>query len=1603
MRVGVLTLAQHSMFSSGIANTSLAVAELLREFGHDVDLIQVAGDPKWWDDCKGLSKNWNLVSIDDAKEYDLLFEVDRVTLPADKRKKIAKKAIMVMRKPFILQEMELTLFPTTQTPKREFEGLSEIWIMDAAAAMEEGAVQALELLSSVPVRIVPYVWSPSIASMHIQETGIGSWLEATVAELKQIDKTGATMPPWTVHVAETNTTNASCAVLPLVILREAKRRGTNIGRWRAHNTDVITKSKFFMENIVKNCADGDVGLSGEFIGRQRCVEWAKGPMNFVLSHMRFTAIRPMLLDVAWAGIPLIHNSPLLRDIGLGLDRAYYADNRVGEACDAIRKMEEDLVTIKGIFAPGATNAIRAKLLGAFSPISATVKAGWEVALKGVTVAPVAMVPVPPTPTKTLRVGFCDMWEDFSPEYNFFLLMLAAANPSIQVIGAPATPEDNVVIFGPFGSHWKTLPESQPKIHFTGENTEPVREAKLNLGFHHFDMATEAYLRFPLWLLEIDWFGADPNRIVNPKPIPLERCTKVFPAELAQKEKFCAFVVSNPGNPARNAAFQWLSEYKPIDSAGRLFNNMGPDLFAGGGGGGGELKKLEFLKDYKFCLAYENNSSRGYVTEKYLHAKAAGCIPIYWGDPALERDFNPAGCIDARAFKTPEELIEAVRRVDTDNAEWLKRFAVPALDPYRVAWAHRTMAECARRIFSLGGFDTKSFPEVIGDAPVAARAPAAAPAPVALPAPVAAVATEAEVPHMLTCANRKYLPSLQHWLVSVATQIGAMPTLKATVFLSSDVPEDTVKALKDKFRFAAFEALPDSAPPAGSFADFWEPQHFAWKLWILNEMCGRSEMAGKMIFYTDAGAFLCRWPKDWMLQAQSAGLCFLEDPREENRRWCSPEFCAALQPTEAELAAQQIQAATMLFRAGSPLASSIFSEAAALAKRREVIAGPKWSGVGAEGKPFGHRHDQSILSIVGARKRVPTFPLDTVCSGISLRKTFTSGRAIYLHRGNFQVHTQFIDKIDDAFVINLDRRADRMERLPADFRQRVERWPAIDGLNLQLTPALRRLFKPNDFFWKKAVTGCALSHLGLWWKLAHENPDIENYLIMEDDVKFRPDWENIWKGAVDDIPNDYDIIYLGGVLPPNRKAFDAECKDRINASFCRIKENTMWGQTSPNRYFHFCAYAYILTKRGAQKVLDLIGSADGYWTSADHILCNPVTVLKAYVFDPMVAGCYQDDDPKYANSQFNDFSRIDGFDSDLWNNDERFDVAGEMAEELDIAVALKDARPPKRLIMTSPKLVSEPEPEAVALPLAQRKHEPNPFTQLPKRFVCISDHKLDLKQLHECDWLLELFGRPSTFVIDQIRPDAPPPTDAPIVIIQKPWTEIIAAMLEKWDSFGAKFSILHLSDEHGTDDISAYSLESCEKVLRFYMRDNTEKAVTIPLGYHWTIREESANILAKTPRLPFRSLTWSFFGTDWKGRAADLAPLSSVAGANKFQFYKDWADPSALSKDAYIAVLLDTVFVPCPDGMNPETFRFYEALECGCLPILVRTEHNATWVDWVSENLQLLPVSSWADAAKLMDHLMAQKPMLEAYRTKVLQAWMGWKLKLRADMAEWIKV
>ena len=1600
MRVAVTCECEYSVFSCGTTNTSIALAELMQGLGHTTTLINFNNKQVWWDDCVPIQKLFKItnledIPISDTPAFDLVLEVGLLTLTEEQRKKFAAKSIWVIRKPFVLSEIEMCIFPTISKP-RNLEGLFETWLLNDVSSPDD--VTALETITRARVRQLPFVWTPLLAEAHFRSFGAKQWSAIPDGKLN-------------VHMVDTNTTSSSSSTLPLVILREAARRTLPIESWKLHNGEMIEKSRFFRENIVKHCSDFD--LSGTCVGRQRCVEWTTEPNSVALMHLRFRGLRPVLLDLAWVGVPVVHNSPVFRDIGFGAERFYYTDNGVYEAVNALNNVLTDMKTGVNWFANFKER--REQILRRWSPMSPSVRAEWSFHLNQVmpvvSVTPVSVTPV--SVPKEYNVVFSDMWDGFQADYNFFTLLLSSAGLKLRGIHESewtSAERPHLVICGPFGHKWIRF-EGVPKVFFTGENSPPLvhPDVKLNLGYGHLNMTTDSYLRLPLWMTEIDWFGANIERLVNPLPIPLELCTKTHETTFEERQKFCSFIVTNPRNQLRNQAFHWLNSYKPVDSGGNLFNTIGNELMAMKGGGGGEIKKTQFMMNYRFALAYENSASSGYCTEKYLHAKAAGAVPIYWGDPDFQRDFDPAGCIDARNIKTPEELIAKVKECETEE-EWKKRAAVPALDPYRVELARRTLAECAKRIYTILGEDAALVPKALGATSNSPQASAGMELFVRKP-----IGNPLQVPVIVTYVTCSFLGSLQHWLLAAKAQLRAFPNMRAIVFMGADVLPETVLALSEKYTFVDFERVPfDWTPP--NFPDFWEGSNFGWKLWIYSTLVNRESLKGKLILYMDAGSVLVRWPTQWMLQASEHGVACLEDPREENDRWCGDLFCERLKVTDAERSSKQIVAGIMCFMAGNPKAKALFDDAFTLAQDRDILVGPRLSGVAVDGKSYGHRQDQSILSILVRRHMIAMSALDTVYCDYSMRKTFQSGRSIYVHRGNFNKSIPFIQGIEDAFVINLDRREDRMEAfwsVHPELVERVNRVSAYDGRSLTLTPELRSLFKPNDFFWKKSVMGCALSHLSLWWKLVNEHPDIHNYLIFEDDAKLSVGWEETLSKSMAHIPEDYDVLYLGGILPPNRGGFE-KLLEPVTKYYSRIKPHQFFGQPTPTRYFHSCAYAYILSRNGAIKIMDALKEHNGYWTSADHIMCSPCDKMNLYFLTTPVAGCFQDSDPAYANSDFNNFSRIDKFDSDLWNNDERFSAeeCAEPSQDFDISTTLTAIYDRKSVAATSVAATSVQATSVAATSVKplESKIITKSGRVLNTRFVTIKENPLDFAKIYERDWLFALFGNVSVASIEQVDETTPLPTDCPIMLMMRPHTIAITKLLHFWSENGVKFKILHLSDElqlvNARDPLIAYTFKGCVSVLRFYVRDDfppgTESKIqVIPLGFRFSNLNLTQPPLQRTPQIPFRELHWSFYGTDWNRRSESMKPLLESKLISSYKFYKGWNDSENLSRDEYLSILMNTVFVPCPDGCNPETFRFYEALDAGCIPLVLKTPNNTEWFNWVSNYIPLIEISSWEDAHRIMISLLSRPSTLEIYRNKILTGWTGWTNELKVQAEKWL--
>ena len=1631
---------QFSFFSGGGATTAISIAELCRALGHDVWLVNTNGMQPWWEDMQELSKHYtqvlHTVNYATSKEIplDLVLEVSG-TLDPVIRKNLANRSVWIVRKPILLHDTENSIFPLV-LQKRDLTGLSAIWALDTEITQDE--LEYLRILGrGIHVVCVPTVWTSKHLECHKKDMNIPEWIQILALFVQQKNA----LPAWSVHIAETNTSASSSCTIPLVALRELKRKNeVPLGYYKIHNADHIKNSDFFQTNIFKHCQIQD--LSGIFVGRQRVMDWVLDPASVIFGHSRFRSLRPLYLDALWSGIPLVHNSTLLKDVG---GQYFYSDNSIVEGVAAFKKLHTDLLSGQGMFQQGELESIRNKLqtrfgvqqhLDAWSKAFASLKEVVAAPVVAAVPLPIAVAP-PSIPEKKLRILFTDMWNDFNPSYNVFLLMLQEslrqANLSLSVEGyspesLPQGVTPSLLLFGPFGSRWKEERWSTvPKAHYTGENTAPVQDASvfLNLGYPHADFVDEKYIRLPLWMLEIDWFGANLDLLQNPKPLPIDRCTQVYPEEIAHKKKFCAFVVTNPCNSLRNNAFHWLTQYKQVDSAGRLFNNVGDAIYAGLGGGGGELLKHEFLKQYKFSLTFENASSQGYTTEKLLHAKAAGCIPIYWGDPKVERDFDAAGFLDARNVSTAEQLINLVKTIDSNPSAYMRMMSVPALDSYKRDLVRRTLAEVAYSLLKASGLvegkDLATLPKFIG-ATSTQEASEFALKRKSLVSEASAEKKEISPdkianPLIITYASQQYLSSLQQLLAGLTIQKKGIPDLEVRVWLTSDVPAEARNLLTKNYAEFQFFSPPQSEVPPG-FSDFWEPQHFAWKLWLYHHVNSDSSLAGRLVMYLDSGVFCSRWPSEWLRKAYTEGVCVLQDSRQINDQWCHDIFKQKLQVTEDEKKAHQIVAGILAFRAGSPQAVALFEQAYSFAKQREIITGEKWSGV-RNGKPYGHRHDQSILSLLAHRLKLATYPLDELYCQVSLRKTFISGKAFYVHRGRFLIHNQFAQGIDDVYVINLDRRKDRMDKLFAnhpDLELQIERISAIEGKKLQLTPKIARMFKPHDFKWKKPIMGCALSHLGLWWRLVNEKPEINSYLILEDDVKFSPEWKEKWAQAAPHVPENYDIIYLGGILPPNRDVFE-QSKEKVNGYFSRVKPNQIFGQREPNRYFHWCAYAYVLSKQGAEKVIKLMNMHDGYWTSADHMLCNHVENMNLYFLDPLVAGCYQDEDPKYCTSAFNDFSRIDSFDSDLWNNDERF-----TPEEVERCLTQANSAP----LQIKDTLIEVAEQQlmwnyqddiqketSVNETIGQEKQEDfkpkilNFITASPslakKRFVCLEEHKLVGSDLYEAKWLEELFGKSIPLQIHSVSLESPPPTDKPIVIVQKNHFAAYSALFSKWSAAGADYFVLHLSDEFASDPIGFYNDSHCLKIFRFYDRadlseDVRKKTLILPLGYHYTLSNGSDNPAEKTPRLPFRNLRWSFLGTNWRNREEHLRPFHLIEPNHKL-LVDTWESKDKIERQQYLSVLLDTYFVPCLPGNNTETFRVYEALECGCIPLYVKQGDKDTHADYLMNEIGIMPSSSWEEATKLMEHLLKNLSLLENYRTMILNRWVGLKKKLGASIQQ----
>ena len=244
----------------------------------------------------------------------------------------------------------------------------------------------------------------------------------------------------------------------------------------------------------------------------------------------------------------------------------------------------------------------------------------------------------------IKIKFTDFWPDFDlPNFMFYKLLLE--NYEVIISDQP-----DLLFYSAYGNKHSTF--KCTKVFFTAENVRPDFNA-CDYAFSFDHHVNKRNYRLPLYALYDDASKLI-NRKINAKEI------------LKNKKKFCCFVVSNPACIIRNNFFTDFSKLKHIDSGGKLFNNMVGLI----------ENKREFIKDYKFVIAFENSSFPGYVTEKIFEPFLENSIPIYWGDPLVGRDFNTRSFINCHDFASFGDVMNHVLEIDADDEKYMQYLKEP---------------------------------------------------------------------------------------------------------------------------------------------------------------------------------------------------------------------------------------------------------------------------------------------------------------------------------------------------------------------------------------------------------------------------------------------------------------------------------------------------------------------------------------------------------------------------------------------------------------------------------------------------------------------------------------------------------------------------------------------------------------------------------------------------------------------------------------------------------------------------------------------------------------------------------------------------------------
>lgn len=297
-----------------------------------------------------------------------------------------------------------------------------------------------------------------------------------------------------------------------------------------------------------------------------------------------------------------------------------------------------------------------------------------------------------------------------------------------------------------------------------------------------------------------------------------------------------------------------------------------------------------------------------------------------------------------------------------------------------------------------------------------------------------------------------------------------------------------------------------------------------------------------------------------------------------------------------------------------------------------------------------------------------------------------------------------------------------------------------------------------------------------------------------------------------------------------------------------------------------------------------------------------------------------------------------------------------------------------------------------------------------------------------EWMRYLLSKSGPKPVDLttvVPVESNPMGPAAVIVVNK--TVPYFNYLLKYERAGIPFGVIHLADENLDDDYRYMTFKMCKFVIRTYYHPFLESKVgsspyVLTVGLGW---KDGRCKKHKCDNKSWR-YDWSFAGDPNK---SDRLEMLNV-------FQRVWPEASSrvhltspgfdaldgLKVNTYFNIMCNSKIVACPTGWkNLDTFRLYEALEAGAVPmVLARSgwqQHDKSMPTYwhhiffpnkdrkcqayYSNELPFFVGETWEEVVSKAKHLCTQQPerMYEKMRARCNKFWQKYKEETRQEVSQ----